>query len=192
MVWRRRRFIALALTLAGAVLTIFGPDRLVRSVLSRKLAAAREFDWPSPDFAAPRAAGDLDVAIVGAGVGGLSAAALLSARGLKAKVFEQQVLPGGYCHSWLRKARHDGEPLVFRFDAGPHDFSGAFPGGTLDKLLRRLGCADAIDWRRLDYRFLRADGETFDPPRDWRAHAQALAQRYLDGFSRGLSRLSRR
>lgn len=182
--------IALVLTLAGAVLTIFGPDWLVRSVLARKLAAAVEFDWPSPDFAAPRAAGELDVAqldvaqldvaIVGAGVGGLSAAALLAARGLKVKVFEQHVLPGGYCHSWLRKARHDGKPLVFRFDAGPHDFSGAFPGGTLDKLLRRLGCGDAIDWRRLDYRFLRSDGETFNPPRDWRAHAQALAQRYPD------------
>lgn len=170
--------VAGALTLCGAILTIFGPNWQVRWVMARKLAERREFDWPAPNFAAPRADEELDVAVIGAGVGGLSAAAMLAGTGLKVKVFEQHVLPGGYCHSWLRKARQGGEPLLFRFDAGPHDFSGAFPGGTLDRLLRRLGRADAVEWLRLDYRFVRADGETFDPPRDRRAHVEALAQLY--------------
>ncbi len=68
--------------------------------------------------------------------------------------------------------------LVFRFDAGPHDFSGAHPGGTLDRLLRRLGCAEKIEWLRHDYRMIGGDGEVFDPPRDGRAHAEALARRH--------------
>jgi all-trans-retinol 13,14-reductase len=169
---------ALVLTLAGALLSIFGPYWLIRAALARKIAVQRGFDWPAPDFAAKRAECELDVAIIGAGLGGLAAAAVLSAKGLKVKVFEQHVVPGGYCHSWLRKAQHDGAPRLFRFDAGPHDFSGAFPGGNLDRLLNRLGCADRIEWLRLDHRFIRANGDIFDPPRDWPAHAHALADLY--------------
>jgi all-trans-retinol 13,14-reductase len=179
LVWLHAPSVAsLVLTLAGALLSIFGPNWLVRAVLARKIAAQRGFDWPAPDFRVTRADGELDVAIIGAGLGGLAAAAVLSAKGLKVKVFEQHVVPGGYCHSWLRKAQHDGAPRLFRFDAGPHDFSGAFPGGNLDRLLNRLGCADRIEWLRLDHRFIRARGEIFDPPRDWRAHARALANLY--------------
>lgn len=167
-----------ALTVFGAMLSIFGPKLMVRAILARKLAAQRDFDWPAPSFEGMRGADELDVAVIGAGVGGLTAASLLAARGLRVKIFEQHVLPGGFCHSWLRKARRDGVPLVFRFDAGPHDFSGAHPGGTLDRLLRRLGCAEKIEWLRHDYRMIGADGEAFDPPRDGRAHAEALARRH--------------
>jgi all-trans-retinol 13,14-reductase len=174
---------AASMVLAGALLTIFGPNWLIRGVLARKLAARKPYDWPAPNFEAKSGiftggADEYDIAVIGAGIGGLAAAALLAAKGLKVKVFEQHVLPGGFCHSWLRKAWHGGAPRLFRFDAGPHDFSGAYPGGTLDRLLARLGCADKVEWLRLDYRFIRANGEVFDPPRDWRAHAEALASFY--------------
>ncbi len=169
---------AAVLTLSGALLSIFGPRLLVRAIVARKLAAQQDFDWPAPSFEAPRCADELDVAVIGAGIGGLTAAAALAARGLRVKVFEQHVLPGGFCHSWLRKARHDGASLVFRFDAGPHDFSGAQPGGALDLLLRQLGCAGKVEWLRHDYRMIGADGEAFDPPRDGRDHAEALARRH--------------
>jgi all-trans-retinol 13,14-reductase len=167
---------AFALVIAGALLSIFGPNLLARAAVARKLAAQQQFNWPAPSFDGPRAENELDVAVIGAGIGGLAAAALLASRGLRVKIFEQHVLPGGYCHSWLRKTRHDGALLVFRFDAGPHDFSGAHRGGTLDRLLRRLGCAEKIEWLRLDYRMIGAGGAAFDPPRDWRDHVEALAR----------------
>jgi phytoene dehydrogenase-like protein len=166
-----------ALALTGMLLSIFGPNLMVRAILTRRLKAQQDFDWPAPRFDAPRDQGELDVVIIGAGAGGLTTAALLAGAGLKVKVFEQHLLPGGFCHSWLRKVRHGGEPRLFRFDAGPHDFSGAYPGGTLDRLLRRLGCAGKIEWLRLDYRMIQ-DGEVFDPPRDWREHAEALGRRH--------------
>ena len=166
---------AAALTLSGAVLSIFGPNLMVRAILARQIKAQQDFGWPAPRFEAPRRPGEIDVVVIGAGIGGLTAAALLADAGLKVKLFEQHVLPGGFCHSWFRKVRQGDEPRLFRFDAGPHDFSGAFPGGTLDRLLRRLGCADKIDWLRLDYRMIQ-DGESFDPPRDAGAHAEALAR----------------
>ncbi len=43
-----------------------------------------------------------DVAVIGAGLGGLSCAAFLAKQGLKVGVFEQHYQPGGYCHSFRR------------------------------------------------------------------------------------------
>jgi 1-hydroxycarotenoid 3,4-desaturase len=56
-----------------------------------------------------------DVVIVGAGIGGLAAAALLAARGLKVTVVERQATPGG-------KARQV-EVAGARIDAGPTVFT---------------------------------------------------------------------
>jgi len=44
-----------------------------------------------------------DVAVVGAGIGGLTAAALLAKRGLRTLVIEQHYLPGGACTSMRRR-----------------------------------------------------------------------------------------
>jgi len=41
--------------------------------------------------------------LVGAGIGGLTSAALLADAGLRVQVFDHQVVPGGYCHTYLRK-----------------------------------------------------------------------------------------
>jgi len=46
-----------------------------------------------------------DVAVVGAGIGGLAAAALLARKGARVLVVESHDRPGGSCTSWLRKVR---------------------------------------------------------------------------------------
>lgn len=164
-------WVTTAIVVAGALVSIFGPRLAVRLALQRMRAAREEFSWPAPRFA--QAAGDCDVAVIGAGIGGLTAAALLADAGLKVKVFDQHVVPGGFCHTYLRKAHHDNKPVLYRFDAGPHDFSGVWPGGPVDGLLRRLGIADRVQWRRVTHAYHLA-GRRIDVPEDWRDYVALL------------------
>lgn len=77
---------------------------------------------------------DLHVLVIGAGLGGLAAGALLARRGVQVVVLEAQRYPGGCAATFSRGS--------YRFDAGATVGCGFHPGGPLDRLGRELG----IDW----------------------------------------------
>lgn len=164
-------------TIAGGVLggltSILGPKLLVRIVLRRRLGRREDYDWPIPAIGGTGGDGRYDVAIIGAGNGGLTAAALLADAGARVVVAEQHDVVGGFAHNWRREIEHNGAKRTFRFDAGVHDISGAWPGGPIASVLDRLGIASEIKWLPLDHTY-RIGSLIFDVPRDWRLYAKQL------------------
>ncbi|GAP11710.1 phytoene dehydrogenase [Bellilinea caldifistulae] len=74
---------------------------------------------------------DPHIVVVGAGVGGLTAAALLVKVGLQVTVFEAHVYPGGSAGTFY----HQG----YRFDAGATLAGGFAPGGPHERIGQMLG-----------------------------------------------------
>ncbi|GLH81287.1 hypothetical protein SSBR45G_61960 [Bradyrhizobium sp. SSBR45G] len=178
-------WITTAIVVVGALISIFGPRLAIRQALQRMRASREDHHWPAPAFSGTESL-DCDVAVIGAGIGGLTAAALLAESGLKVKVFDHHVVPGGFCHSYLRKAHHDNKPVLYRFDAGPHDFSGVWPGGPVDSVLRRLGVADRLQWKRVHHCYHLA-GRRIEVPEDWRDYVRELGEMFpvsADGLTR--------
>jgi prolycopene isomerase len=75
-----------------------------------------------------------DAVVVGGGLGGLSAAALLAKAGRSVLVVEQGAAAGGYAHSFTRGP--------YRFDPAVHFTVQAAENGLLDLVLRVLGVRD--------------------------------------------------
>jgi len=77
-----------------------------------------------------------DVVVIGAGLGGLSTAALLAKAGKSVLLLERHDRPGGYAHGFKRRG--------FHFDSGVHLVSGCGPegyrhGSTIHKISRAVG-----------------------------------------------------
>jgi C-3',4' desaturase CrtD len=71
------------------------------------------------------------VIVIGAGVGGLTTAALLAKAGLDVTVLEAHVYPGGCAGTFY----HQG----YRFDAGATLAGGFYPGGPMDVVAQAVG-----------------------------------------------------
>ena len=89
---------------------------------------------------------DWDVIVVGAGVGGLTAATRLLREGLRVLVLEVSPHPGGTAYSYRRKGYH--------FPMGP--LGSAHPE-LVEGILFRLGTKETLSFQRVHYR-LRAFG----------------------------------
>jgi len=112
------------------------------------------------------------VAIIGAGIAGLSAGCYGRMNGYQTKIFESHNLPGGLCTGWTRKG--------YTFDGCIHWLTGSAPGDSIYTLWQEMG---AVQGKRMYdhdvfWRTVGADGRIFslyaDPDR-LEAHMKALS-----------------
>ena len=85
-----------------------------------------------------------DAIVIGAGMGGLSAATLLARKGQSVLLLERHNIPGVYATSFVRGR--------YEFEVALHELSGIGPPdrpGTLLRYLDYLGVADKLEFQRL-------------------------------------------
>ena len=115
---------------------------------------------------------EVDIAIVGAGIGGLCAGAILNTvYGKKVGIYESHYLPGGCAHAFDRIATIDGKKVEFTFDSGPTIVLGCSskPYNPLRQVLNVVGVDDQVEWIPYDgWGMIEHPGSsTFDEKR-WR------------------------
>jgi C-3',4' desaturase CrtD len=114
------------------------------------------------------------VIVIGAGIGGLTAGALLAKRGYEVKVFDRAIVPGGCASTFQRRG--------FTFDVGATQVAGLEPGGIHHRIFSELDIElpEATTCDPACAVFL--PGET-EPIRVWRdlARWQAERQRQFPG-----------
>ena len=77
------------------------------------------------------AKGSCDVAVLGAGIGGLTAAALLARQGLDVQLLEAHHQSGGCAGTFRRRG--------YVFDVGATQVAGLEPGGIHARIFEQLG-----------------------------------------------------
>ncbi|MEM9246664.1 MAG: NAD(P)-binding protein, partial [Cyanobacteria bacterium P01_F01_bin.153] len=88
---------------------------------------------PVDELRSPDESGDQSksVVIIGAGIGGLTAGALLAKRGYKVDIFDLGIVPGGCASTFKRRG--------FTFDVGATQVAGLEPGGIHYRIFEELG-----------------------------------------------------
>ncbi len=120
--------VPVGLVLAGLVFSFIFQKKGPAYLVAQRF---KPFEWHvalSPTAAKQQ--NEYDVAVVGAGMGGLTCAALLAKRGYKVLVMEQQPQVGGYFGSLMRDK--------YVFSTGVSGISGVWSNGPVSKLLRSL------------------------------------------------------
>jgi phytoene dehydrogenase-like protein len=88
-----------------------------------------------------------DVIVIGAGLGGLSAATMLARNGLGVLLLERHNVPGGYATSFVRSRALGEQP--YEFEVALHELSGIGPPerrGAVYRYLEYLGMADKVEF----------------------------------------------
>lgn len=91
-----------------------------------------------------------DAIVIGAGLGGLSAATMLARNGLGVLLLERHNVPGGYATSFVRGRADNKHP--YEFEVALHELSGIGPPerrGSLYRYLDYLGVADKVEFIRV-------------------------------------------
>ena len=89
-----------------------------------------------------------DAIVVGAGLGGLSSAATLAAKGLKVLVLERHTMVGGYAVQFTRKTE-DG--IEYHMDLSLQSIGGFRENGPMRAFFEEIGMFDALDVKYLDH-----------------------------------------
>lgn len=85
---------------------------------------------------------EYDYVIIGSGIAGLTAGALLANAGKKVCILEAHDIPGGYCHSFNMGDYH--------FCAQVHYIWGCAPGGYIYEFVKKIGLEKEITFELLD------------------------------------------
>uniref|UniRef100_A0A8C5GW57 Inactive all-trans-retinol 13,14-reductase-like n=1 Tax=Gouania willdenowi TaxID=441366 RepID=A0A8C5GW57_GOUWI len=117
IMWLLVLLLWLVMWVGGTYWYLFG-KKSPFSLESVRPPAPREFDQKKRDkvikqgFSIDKVPQDLDVIVIGSGIGGLTAGATLAKAGKKVLVLEQHDQAGGCCHTYIEKG--------FEFDVGLH------------------------------------------------------------------------
>jgi len=140
------------------------------------LAGSALIGWtPEPGWAKGRKDGGFDAVVIGAGLGGLSCAALMARNGLRPLVIEQHDIPGGYATSFQREGDTGG---TFQCEVSLHSTSAKSPDSR--RLLSEMGVYDRLDFadHKLIWSRVEPDGILDLPPNGIAGFEALLAQRF--------------
>lgn len=128
-----------------------------------------------------------DVVVIGAGMGGLTAGALLARAGKRVLVVDEHERPGGYARALCHGAYTVDPAVHLIWSCDP---AGPFGGGVIDAVMRHLGVRERCDFIRVDDPFysVRFPDVALVVPTGREAFLAAHL-RHFPGEARGLRRL---